>query len=165
MTNNYVVVSDSPQVLPSARFAELLTAVLDRGVPFRFQANGHSMFPFIRDGDFLIITPKPERLHLGDVAAYINSHNNRLTVHRVIGIDQNSYLICGDDCPEPDGAVSHADILGRVIQVEHHGRRMWLGLGIERVVIAFLSKCGWLISLMVPIRYVFSIFFIKRFKP
>jgi phage repressor protein C with HTH and peptisase S24 domain len=164
MTTNYVVVSDSPQVLPSARFAELLTAVLNRGAPFRFQANGFSMFPFIRDGDVLTIMPKANRLRLGDVVVFVNPYNDRLTVHRVVGIDQNNYLIRGDNCPESDGTISYADILGCVTRVEHHGRRAWLGLGIERVVIAFLSQCGWLISLIVLIHYIFH-FFIKRFIP
>jgi signal peptidase I len=163
MPNDHVVVNGISQTMPSAKFVELMATVLSRGAPFRFRASGYSMYPFIRDGDVIMIAPILSRLRLGDIAAYVNPSNNRLTVHRVIHIVHNGYLFRGDNCPEPDGYISHMDIIGRVTQVEHRGRRMPLGLGIERIAIAFLSSHGWLTHLLIPIRYIFK-HFIKRQK-
>lgn len=159
MTSNYVVENGDAQVMSSAKFAELIEAVLGKGAPFRFQANGLSMFPFIRDGDILTIAPKPKNLRLGNVVVFVNPGNGRLTVHRIIGIDRNNYEVRGDNCPKADGAISHADILGHIAQVEHRGRRVWLGLGIERIAIALLSSRGWLISLMIFIHRIYHFIF------
>lgn len=164
MTNDYVVVSGAAQTMPNAGFAELMAAVLARSAPFRFQASGFSMSPFIRDGDVITLGPPPRRLRFGEVAAFVNPGNNRLTVHRVVAIGRHGYLIRGDNAPEPDGTVAHADILGRVINVERGSRRVRLGLGFERLVIAFLSRRGWLAPLLVPIRCIFHLFF-ERFIP
>ena len=157
MTNKYVVVDGSVQELPNAGFAELLTAVLAKNVPFRFQASGYSMSPFIRDVDVLTLLPAPPHLRLGDIVAFINPCNERLTVHRIINYDHHSYLIRGDNTPEADGWIPKEDILGRVIRVEHLGRSVRIGLGPERVGIALLSRFGWLVRLMVPFRFIHNI--------
>jgi hypothetical protein len=164
MANDYVVVNANAQALPNAGFTELLVAVLARGAPFRFQASGYSMSPFIRNGDVLTLGATPRRLHLGEVVAFINPCNARLSVHRIVQTGPNGYLLRGDNTPEPDGTVAHSDILGRVIRLERCGRRVRLGLGPERVMIVFLSRCGWLIPLLVPVWNIYHNFF-KRAVP
>jgi len=159
LTSTYVVVNDTKQTMPNAGFAELMTAVLTRNVLFRFQASGSSMSPFIHDSDVITITPAPTRLCSGDVVAFVNPCNGRLTVHRVVHIEHHGYLIRGDNVPGPDGYVQHTDILGRVIHAERRGRRVWIGLGLERVMIAFLSRRGWLIPLVMLVRRIFNFFF------
>jgi signal peptidase I len=162
MTSDYVVNSPA-QTMPNAAFAELMAAVLARGTPFRFQASGFSMFPFIRDGDVLTIVTPPARLRVGNVAAFNSPCNQKLTVHRVVEVNATGYLLRGDNIPEPDGTVSHAEIIGRVIRIERRNRPVGFGLGIERIMIAFLSRRGWLIPLLVPIQRLYHFFF-KRFK-
>jgi signal peptidase I len=163
MTSDYVV-NGTVQTMPNAGFAELMAAVLARGAPFRFQASGFSMLPFIRDGDVITLSPTPAHLRFGDVVAFVNHGNDRLIVHRIVHITRHGYFMRGDNLPEPDGFVSHAGILGRVILVERRGRCVRLGLGLERVVIAFLSRRGWLAPLLVSVQHIFHFLF-KRFKP
>ena len=157
-TRDYVVADDTTQIISNARFAELIAAVLAKGAPFRFQANGSSMSPFIRDGDVITISTAPIRIGLGEMVAFVNPDHDRLTVHRVVQILHDGYLIQGDNIPKPDGCVSRSDIIGRVIRVEHQRQYMWLGLGPERIVIAFLSRHGWLVPLLIPFRWIFRIF-------
>ena len=149
MTNYYVTTNQASQSMPSAAFAELMAAVLDKDMPFRFTAPGFSMTPFIRDGD--VITIAPGRLHCGDVVAFMSPESGKLTVHRIVHISREGYLIKGDNAPEPDGRVPRSSIIGRVVRVEHRGRQVWLGMGIERVAIAFLSKRGWLFPVFLPL--------------
>ncbi len=158
MTIKYVVENETPRTMPNGGFSELMEAVLARGAPFRFQASGFSMFPFIRDDDLITIAPRPERIRSGEVVAFVNPCGAKLTVHRVVQVLRAGYLLQGDNLPEPDGVVPHDDILGRVIRVEHCGQRMWLGLGFERAAIAFLSRRGWLIPLLAPVKSIFHYF-------
>ncbi len=146
MTSDYVKVNQASQSLPSAAFAELMAAVLDKNAPFRFTAPGFSMTPFIRDGD--VITIAPGQLRYGDVVAFMNPCRSKLTVHRIVHVSRAGYLLKGDNAPEPDGRLPGSRIIGRVVRVEHHARQVRLGLGIERIAIAFLSRRGWLTPLV-----------------
>ena len=146
MTGDYVKANQTSQSMPSAAFAELMAAVLDKNAPFRFTAPGFSMSPFIRDGD--VITIAPGRLRYGDVVAFVNPCHGKLTVHRIVHVSRAGYLIKGDNTPELDGRMPRSNIIGRVIRVEHRGRQVRLGLGMERIVVAFLSRRGWLTPLV-----------------
>ncbi|MCX5883872.1 MAG: S24/S26 family peptidase [Deltaproteobacteria bacterium] len=146
MTSHYVKANQILPSMPGTAVAELMAAVLDKDMPFRFCAPGFSMTPFIRDGDMITIASR--RLRCGDVVAFVNSNCGKLIVHRIVHISRERYLIKGDNAREPDGCVSRSSILGRVIRVEHRGRQVWLGTGIERVVIAFLSLHGWLMPVV-----------------
>ena len=128
---------------------ELMRAVLARGVPFRFRARGWSMTPFIRDGDVITVSPL---LHtsasLGEVVAFVHPATGGLLVHRVVDRRGTSFVIQGDSAPEEaDWAIRGESLIGRVTRVERNGRNVWLGLGPERYVIAWLSHAGWLIPM------------------
>ena len=127
---------------------ELVREVLAKGVPFRFRAKGWSMSPFIRDGDVILIAPfSNTRPRLGDVVAVNHPETGRLVVHRVIGKNHQSCLIQGDNLSgENDGWVPMEKIMGRVTRVERNGKKVWLGLGLERYGIAFFSRIGLLVS-------------------
>jgi signal peptidase I len=164
MTSDYVVVNAAGETMPNARVAGLMAAVLTTGAPFRFTASGFSMSPFIHDGDAITIAPTPARIRYGDVVAFVNPFGGKLIVHRVVHISRDAYLMQGDHALKPDGCVSRADIIGRVIRVERHGKRVRLGLGIERAVIAFLSRRGWLVPMIVSTWWIFRPI-LKKFNP
>ncbi len=164
MSNDSVVVNGGSQTIPNVEFASLMRAVLARGASFRFQANGFSMSPFIHNGDIITIEPALPRLRFGEVVAFVHPDNNRLTVHRIIHVGQNGYLTKGDNSPEIDGLVSRSDIIGRVTRLKHGGKPSRFGLGVERVVIAFLSRHGWLIPSIGPFWSIIGPI-VKRFKP
>ncbi len=143
----------APQTLPNRGFAELMTAVLDKGKPFRFQAAGASMSPFIRGGDVITIVPVQERIHLGEVLAFRQPESDRLAVHRVVGRGRRGFLVKGDNGCHCDGRVTREKIIGRVTRVEHCGREVRIGLGLERILIAGLSRLGLLRPLVMPFRW------------
>jgi len=142
MTGNYVKAEPEEKAIPSAALAELMAAVLNEDASFRFTAPGFSMWPFIRDKDVLTIASG--RLRCGDAVAFMNPYSGKLTVHRIIHVSRAGYLIKGDNSPEPDGRVPESSIIGRVVCVEHCGKKVKLGMGMERIVIAWLSARGWL---------------------
>ncbi len=111
----------------------LLQAVLDKGVPFRFQAKGYSMLPFIGDGDVITVSPLSDAsLHLGNVVAFVYPETGKLAVHRIVGRVRGALLIKGDNMFDADGFIPRSRILGCVTRVERNGKKAPLGLGVER---------------------------------
>jgi len=126
--------------------AALLADVVSRGVPFRFQAHGYSMAPFVRDGDVVTISPLRGPARLGDVVAYPGEHGG-LVVHRIAARHSGAYEIRADGVPDVVDVVPRAELLGVVTRVERDGRDVRLGLGPERLLLAGLLRYG----LLVPI--------------
>jgi signal peptidase I len=151
--------------MPNAAFADLMKAVLAKGAPFRFEAGGFSMSPFIRHGDIITIAPSPSRFRRGEVVAFMSPETGKLTVHRILRLSpRRGYLIKGDNTPAPDGRVVHSVIIGRVIRVEHRGKRVRIGLGPERALIALLSRIG-LLPPLVRVLWRLSRLFLRRSRP
>lgn len=130
------------QIVPNCSFAQLMTAVLEKGAAFNFQAKGGSMWPFIHSGDVITITQVNSSLHIGQIVAFTYPDNGRLAVHRVICAAQDRYFLRGDNCSKPDGWIPAANIIGYVIRIKHKGHFVTLGLGVERKIISYLSRYG-----------------------
>jgi hypothetical protein len=146
----FVTDQDTEISLSGTALVELMTAVLEKGRPFRFLAKGFSMVPFIKDGDVITVAPflgrKPR---IGEAVAFINPKGRNLAVHRIIGKRDSMCILQGDNVPERDGMVPSNMILGYVQRVERQGRTVNLGMGPERRLIAYLNRKGWLF----PLRY------------
>ncbi|MDP2941271.1 MAG: S26 family signal peptidase [Candidatus Omnitrophota bacterium] len=128
-------------VLSDNALRELLEATIPRGRPLRFQANGFSMTPFIRDNDIITIAPlSRSRNLLGMPVAFVQPKTKKLVVHRIISCSGGRYGAKGDNSWGGDGLLRRADIIGVVSAVERNGRRLLLGLGPERILIAWLSR-------------------------
>ncbi len=115
------------------------------------------MAPFIRDGDIISIAPFPgKKARMGEVAAYIPPGTEKLIVHRLIKQAGQAWLILGDNNTGANyEQVPAGSLIGRVIRIERDGKRVWLGLGPERYLIAFLSRRRMLTPLLVRLRQVF----------
>ena len=131
---------------------ELLRAVIEKRVPFRFRVKGFSMYPFIRDGDVVTLFPMSGHSpRVGEVVAFLYPGSDKLAIHRVVVKKDDSSLLMGDSNPGPDGMIPEKNILGGVRKVERDGRRVYLGLGPERIVIAFLTRRRLLFPLLFPV--------------
>ncbi len=77
------------------------------------------MFPFIKDGDILTISPyKGLNPEIGDIAAFFNSITNKLTIHRIIGIADKKYMAKGDCCFRNDGYQMKHHLIGTVTDIK-----------------------------------------------
>ncbi len=98
------------------------------------------MRPWIRSGDILTISPLSKKgPKLGDVVAF-SAVENSLIVHRVVGIKEQKYLVAADNATSYDGFFPVNVILGRVAGIERRGKKICVGLGPERVLIALLTR-------------------------
>jgi hypothetical protein len=107
---------------------ELLCAVLEKGVPLRFEARGHSMHPFICDRDMVTVAPLPARpLGVGEIVAYRHPASGALLSHRIRDIRPDGLLVQGDSLPKPDAVVGGSDLIGLVTRAERAGRQVHRG--------------------------------------
>ena len=115
------------------------------------------MAPFIRNGDIICISPIANNdPSIGEVVAFTQPETNKLIVHRIIGKQSTSYIIQGDNAPEcPDSAITRENILGRVTSIEREGKRLSLGLGPERYLIAYTSRTSWFLQVLLRIAKTF----------
>lgn len=138
--------------LSGKNLTDLMRAVLEKKADFRFQANGHSMSPFIKNQDIVTISSLSKRKPgVGDIAAVSLSQRESIMVHRVIGKKQEKLIIKGDNNKSIDGVFEQSQILGLVSCVERNKKEVWYGGGNSGKVIAFLSKTGVLNNFILPI--------------
>jgi signal peptidase I len=106
---------------------ELSRDILEKGKSVRFQAKGWSMRPFIRDGDFIVVSPiENSSIKTGDVVFYLTTEN-KVIVHRVIKKYKKkgrmTVLIKGDASFGPPEKMDIQNVLGKVIAIERNGRK------------------------------------------
>lgn len=135
---------------------ELIQDVLAQGSVFQFTATGSSMSPFIRSGDTLkIASLDGKRPLLGQVLAFLNPHNQKLMVHRLVAKKDSSWILRGDSYgSQSRDIVPTGSLLGVVTNIERSGTPIHFGLGFERVPIALLSRYHLLLPLMQALRTV-----------
>lgn len=115
--------------LRDADLLELSKDIFRRGKSIRFQAKGWSMRPFIRDGDFIVVSPiKNSSVKTGHVVFCITTEN-KIIVHRVIKKykkdkdNRITMLIKGDATFSSPEKVEMQNVLGKVVAVERNGRK------------------------------------------
>lgn len=126
--------------LNSKMLIEILKLGREERIPFRFKVKGFSMSPFIRDNDIVTVSPPLPSVHFGMPVAFIHPESKKLVIHRVVGKNTHAYLIKGDNVFSPDGLIPQENILGYVSKIERNGRKIFVGLGRERLIIAFFNK-------------------------
>jgi len=148
----FSVLKGSDLPLSGRGLVDLLRAVLQKGVPVRFQAKGFSMSPFIKNNDVVTISPgQGTRPGLGDIIAFAHPETQGLCIHRIVCNKDGFFVTKGDNRSQTDESVPIENILGSVARVERDGKQIFLGLGSERFLIAFLGRRGLLFPILLPL--------------
>lgn len=152
--------ANSPSTLPEPALSSLgcrpepiLQDLLAEGLSVEVPVTGTSMSPFIRSGDTITLAPIGRHVsRRGDIVGFPRP-DGRLVVHRVIALRDGRVLTRGDAATDEDGWIDAQAITCRVEGIERRSRRLSLGLGIERTIVAALSRAGLLVSLLRPFRW------------
>ena len=119
----------------------LADAFLKEGKSIRFMAHGSSMSPFIRDGDYLMISPvKAEAVRLGDVVlAFLQDKvesngaeeifASKVVAHRIVRVENKAghpkvFVLKGDALPGQGDRITPGGLLGRVESFERDGKKI-----------------------------------------
>ena len=101
----------------------VIVDLLASGHAVQFQARGDSMYPLIRDSDYLHVEPC-EAVRVGDVVLVLAERG--LTAHRVLSVGA-VVVTRGDNAPAADDQVGREKVLGKVTAVIREGKRLGVG--------------------------------------
>lgn len=106
-----------------SEYDSTIREVLDSGGVFRIYPSGTSMLPLLREGRDSVLLSKPQgRLKRGDIAFYQRS-GGAYILHRVIGVSEGGYTMCGDNQTSPEEGVTDSCIIGYVSELYRGDRR------------------------------------------
>jgi hypothetical protein len=111
-----------------SEFYELGRDLVDSGLSIRCQVRGRSMFPFLRDGDVIQVSPSTiSDLCVGDIIFYRSG--DHMLAHRVVGFITKPVGECarvrGDAFLKEDPPVAEEDLIGKVELVARRRRDDW----------------------------------------
>ena len=84
---------------------------------------GDSMYPFIQPDDLLVISAVKEPLHRYDVPLY-KRDTGQYVLHRIIGIKDGAYVMCGDNRCCPEYGIADRHIIGVLTGVIRDGENI-----------------------------------------
>ncbi len=135
--------------LSSKAIGELVREFMQKGKTLKFKTKGHSMKPFIKEGDLITIAPYIKRFpHSGDIVAYINPITKKLIIHRLLKISEHTFIAKGDNCRHNDTIYETTCIMGYVSQINEKVSmdNPWL-LPLAKKIMVLLSRMGLLFIL------------------
>jgi hypothetical protein len=101
--------------------AALMEEILQGGGEVAFVPGGSSMLPMLRDRqDKIILVQPPEKLHKYDITLY-RRKNGKFVLHRVIDVNGNTYVLCGDYQWQREYGVRHDQVLA-VVKAFYRGK-------------------------------------------
>jgi signal peptidase I len=114
--------------LNNPAFCRLARSLIAEGKMVRCKAAGASMFPAIRDGDLVTLSPvDPERLKPGQVIAFETS-SGTLTIHRLVVTRSHdghlTFVTRGDARLGNDAPFGADRLVGQVVEVRRDGRQV-----------------------------------------
>ena len=85
---------------------------LAAGGTVKFGPKGTSMLPLIHQGiDSVVISPVKEPLKKYDVPLY-RRDNGQFVLHRIVGVNKDGYIMCGDNQVLREYGITDAHIIG-----------------------------------------------------
>lgn len=97
------------------------TLALEKRITFK--VSGKSMLPMLipnRDLITIKFLEDDELLSINDIVLYYN-HRNKLTLHRIVNINNGLYCLLGDNCSKKEFDIKKSDIIGKLVCFKHRG--------------------------------------------
>ena len=82
---------------------------------------GMSMYPTLREkSDYAVLSNPGEHLKKGDIPFY-RRENGQFVLHRIVGENEDGYILCGDNQSEKEYGVKHSQVIAVLTAVERDG--------------------------------------------
>jgi len=138
--------------------------ILNEELLVKMEVAGNSMFPFLKEGDFIFM--RKDAMHLlkaGDIIAF--KRNNYWVAHRLLAAKLKHgeliFLCKGDSCVKCDEEVNKNNFVGKIVAYSRNGEKVDLEKGWQK-------KLGQILVITSPVnKYILNlrmrvIFKIKR---
>ncbi len=111
----------------TVRLEEMLPVLLEKieqGGEVVIPVTGVSMKPMLVPGrDYAVLKKAPEKLKKYDIPFY-RRENGQFVLHRIVGEDENGYILIGDNQREKEYSVKRSQIIAVLTAVEREGERI-----------------------------------------
>lgn len=94
---------------------------LESGKTVALPITGTSMLPLLVAGRDNVIISSVEKPNINDIVFY-RRDNGQFVLHRIIGIDENGYTLCGDNQWVKEYGIKDHNIIGVVIEINRNGK-------------------------------------------
>ncbi|MBR5246889.1 MAG: S24/S26 family peptidase [Clostridia bacterium] len=94
---------------------------LDKGGTVKIPITGTSMLPLLVQGRDFVVLKSCEKAEINDIIFY-RRDNGQFVLHRIIGIDENGYILCGDNQWVKEHGIKDKNIIGVVTEIHRNGK-------------------------------------------
>ena len=94
---------------------------LESGRTVALPITGTSMLPLLVAGRDNVILSSVTNPNINDIIFY-RRDNGQFVLHRIIGIDENGYILCGDNQWVKEYGVKNHNIIGVVTEINRDGK-------------------------------------------
>ena len=124
MSNNQPRDMNEKMRVDMAEILPIVEEQLQAGKEVCFSPNGVSMLPFIRPGrDSVFLKSPPEKIKKYDILLY-RRRNGQFVLHRVVGFQNGSFVMCGDNQYLREYGINPGQVIGIVERFSHDGREV-----------------------------------------
>ncbi len=94
---------------------------LESGRTVALPITGTSMLPLLVAGRDNVILSSVEKPNINDIIFY-RRDNGAFVLHRIIGMDENGYILCGDNQWVKEYGIKDHNIIGVVTEIHRDGK-------------------------------------------
>lgn len=94
---------------------------LGNGGTVNFTITGTSMLPLLVQGRDSVVLSPAEEVKINDIIFY-RRDNGAFVLHRIIGIDDKGYILCGDNQWVKEYGIRDHNIIGVVTEIKRDGK-------------------------------------------
>ncbi len=140
----------------------LIQEVVESGGEFNFHPKGISMLPLIRQNTDSVVLSKAEfPLKKGDVALY-RRQEGRYVLHRVVGIHNGTYTMCGDNQKVFEHGVKDGQIIAVMSDMYRKGKRVHIDKNIIYKIYCFVWSSFFIRKVVFKLKKIKNGIFKKR---
>ena len=94
---------------------------LQNGGTVELPITGTSMFPLLKAGRDTVIIKADSSFQVGDIIFY-RRDDGHFVLHRIVGVDENGYVLCGDNQTMLERNITEKHIIAKVIEIHRDGK-------------------------------------------
>ncbi len=127
----------------------IITETLESGGEFTLPVTGTSMLPLLREKrDSVQLARARVPLYIGDLPLYRRA-DGAFVLHRVVGKDENGYVMCGDNQFDLERNITDGMIVGVVVKINRDGRMFSVSTPLYRTYVRLWTR---LLGVRYPLR-------------
>ena len=94
---------------------------LENGGKVTIPITGTSMLPLLVQGRDSVVIEQSSEININDIIFY-RRDNGAFVLHRIIGTDENGYVLCGDNQWVKEYGIKDHNIIGVVTEIHRDGK-------------------------------------------